>query len=298
MFGNASSVRSTAISSTLWPPNSLLPHPGPEIGSALLCSALLCSFGPRRHRANQSKGIKRASLHIGGHRLLHKMGRGCPQLRRTKSSSSSFSKVTSYADWGYHHYRQRVEFCEQSGTGTRYSAISSSTIVTISSTDQWCHKQGTYPYHGDIETGTRSYLKRCGHIEPPSTGATPWYFDLDLRNGGSIAQVEIPSLRVLTESEVDEAKWKRARYEQMNVVFKHYVTLKLTKGESLDKKENQAPTVPRRRPCSTFVPSTLTLPNPSRGILPIGLGRTQRRKLKCALAHWSKRRLRRLACIH
>lgn len=62
-----------------------------------------------------------------------------------------------------HHYRQRVEFCEQSGTGTRYSAISSSTIVTISSTDQWCHKQGTYPYHGDIETGTRSYLKRCGH---------------------------------------------------------------------------------------------------------------------------------------
>jgi hypothetical protein len=50
-----------------------------------------------------------------------------------------------------------------------------------------------------------------------STGATPYSLVYGMEAVMPL-EVEIPSLRVLMESELEEAKWAEIRYEQLNMI--------------------------------------------------------------------------------
>ena len=52
-----------------------------------------------------------------------------------------------------------------------------------------------------------------------STGATPYSLVYEMEAILPI-EVEIPSLRVLREVELEEAKWVQAQYEQLNLIEK------------------------------------------------------------------------------
>ncbi|XP_040942346.1 uncharacterized protein [Gossypium hirsutum] len=58
----------------------------------------------------------------------------------------------------------------------------------------------------------------CGtHASGTSTGATPFSLVYGMEAVLSI-EVEIPSLRVLTELQLDEAEWVQSRYDQLNLI--------------------------------------------------------------------------------
>ncbi|PKI65187.1 hypothetical protein CRG98_014417 [Punica granatum] len=47
-----------------------------------------------------------------------------------------------------------------------------------------------------------------------STGATPYSFDAAVLP----IEVEIPSMRILAETKLEEAEWAKQRYEQLNLI--------------------------------------------------------------------------------
>lgn len=50
-----------------------------------------------------------------------------------------------------------------------------------------------------------------------SVGATPYSLVYGMKAALPV-EVEIPSLRILVESQLDEAEWVKARFEQLNLI--------------------------------------------------------------------------------
>ena len=57
-----------------------------------------------------------------------------------------------------------------------------------------------------------------------STGATPCSLVYDMEVILPI-EVEIPSLKILSQTELSEAKWARSRYEQLNMINEKHMTM-------------------------------------------------------------------------
>ncbi len=56
-----------------------------------------------------------------------------------------------------------------------------------------------------------------------STEATPYSLVYGME-AVLLVEVEIPSLRILSQIELDEAKWAQARYEQLNFIYEKRMT--------------------------------------------------------------------------
>ncbi|PKI51774.1 hypothetical protein CRG98_027822 [Punica granatum] len=56
-----------------------------------------------------------------------------------------------------------------------------------------------------------------------STGTTPYSLVYGME-AVLLIEVEIPSMRVLVESELEEAEWAKQRYEQLNLIDEKWLT--------------------------------------------------------------------------
>ncbi|PKI60737.1 hypothetical protein CRG98_018857 [Punica granatum] len=56
-----------------------------------------------------------------------------------------------------------------------------------------------------------------------STGATPYFLAYDME-AILLVEVEIPSMRVLVESKLEEVEWAKQRYEQLNLIDEKCLT--------------------------------------------------------------------------
>ena len=104
-----------------------------------------------------------------------------------------------------------------------------SQFSTLPTQDEWCGRSGQQKCENNYSQGYRD-IQRLAREVPfafhtyrtgvqTSTGATPYSLVYKMEDVLPI-EVEIPSLRVLREVELEEAEWVQARYEQLNLIEK------------------------------------------------------------------------------